>query len=367
MTTQPGVELVPYEVNGISTALVDGKLTDQQRNYFEEQWKDCPRADIELFFWTADKYHLNPFGVAQIYGVPRKQNGVRRLVTQVGINGLTLIAQRTGEFGGVGLPEWCGDDGVWRSFWNFTDARGNPKPPAACKISVTRFTRYGAGLSWGIAMWNESADIYEGKPQNLWRSKPAHMLAKTATATAIRRAFQQEFAELRAEFAPELGERRQRARATIQELYDAGGQDIDAPAEPAALPEASEPNTIDATAQPAPEPAARKQTAAAPNLARQVGNQGDPSAFWALARSLGYKGQDVAPAVFGVPTMLAWLHGDPALTWDDALRMLQEASAQADPGPDPTPSAPDDAPLTQQAALAGMNTPVERRASERGA
>jgi phage recombination protein Bet len=383
MTTQPGTDMIPYsERLGVSTIVEHGQLSEDQVAYFVAQFKGCPEADIKGFFWVVERYELNPFGVAQIYGVPRSVNvkgddgqwhSQKRLTVQVGINGLVKIAQKTGRFAGMTEPLWAGEDGIWRNLWtrgrfqevtkkgrsgSYTARELVIEPPSAAKVGVSVVGV--AAPSWGVANWFESADFDDkGEPRNLWKTKPAMMLAKTAAALALRRTFQDEFQSLTEQL------RGARVQVTVRE---------DDP-QSALYGDRDEPELHDGFVMPddpdEPEPPAETHARPAPDLARQVANRGDPSEFWALSRSLNYKGQDVAPAVFGVPTMLAWLNSDPSLTWDDATSLLRAAAAKPQDKPsdqlrETGEPEPGEGTGAAQAAL-GLDAPVQRAASARGA
>lgn len=94
----------------------------------------------------------------------------------VGIDGLRLIAARTGEFRGTTAPSWCDDTGQWHDVWVAAT------PPAAAKVGVWR--EGFAEPVYGVAMWRE----FGGKGQT-WGKMPAHMLAKVAESHALRKAF----------------------------------------------------------------------------------------------------------------------------------------------------------------------------------
>jgi phage recombination protein Bet len=69
------------------------------------------------------------------------------------------------------------------------------EPPAAarCLVYVKDYTHPVVG----IALWSEYAQIgRDGKPQALWASKPALMLAKCAEALALRKAYPQDLSGL---------------------------------------------------------------------------------------------------------------------------------------------------------------------------
>ena len=145
--------------------------------------QNAPPADIALFFHQAARTGLDPFA-RQIYLINR---GGKNTI-QVGIDGFRLIRDRTGNFQGQD-EEWCGPDGVWKDVWLETE------PPAAAKVSV--YVKGYARPVVGIALWSEYAQIgRDGKPQSVWASKPALMLAKCAEALALRKAYPQDLSGL---------------------------------------------------------------------------------------------------------------------------------------------------------------------------
>lgn len=140
-------------------------------------------ADVALFFHQAARTGLDPFA-RQIYLINR---GGKQTI-QVGIDGFRLIRDRKGTYRGH-TEEWCGQDGKWRDVWLGRDH------PSAARVQV-----YVEGYTVpvvGIATWDEYAQIgRDGKPQSVWASKPALMLAKCAEALALRKAFPQDLSGL---------------------------------------------------------------------------------------------------------------------------------------------------------------------------
>lgn len=131
----------------------------------------APMGDLQVFFHQAKKTGLDPFS-RQIYMIERGG----KFGIQSSIDGLRIVAQRSGEYAGQSGPYWCGKDGNWRDVWL------EPTPPAAAKVGVYRkgFTE---PLS-AIALWSSYA-----LSSPVWKKMPDLMLAKCAEALALRKAF----------------------------------------------------------------------------------------------------------------------------------------------------------------------------------
>ncbi len=142
--------------------------------------------ELALFAAQCRRTGLDPFS-RQINLVMRRSkspNGdwVSKASIMISIDGARLMAARTGLYQGSSTV-WCGDDGKWMDVWL------SEKPPAASKVSVSR----GGGEFSGIALWREYGAPAQGP---LWRSMPAHMLAKCAEMLALRKAFPAELSGL---------------------------------------------------------------------------------------------------------------------------------------------------------------------------
>lgn len=185
---------------------------------------DAPKGDLAVFMHVCQRSGLDPFA-RQIHMIGRWDGKAKRTrwTIQTGIDGLRVIARRTGQFRGRGGPWWCGEDGQWRDVWLA------PGPPAAARACV-----YRAGEeepTYGVALWQEYAQTgQDGRPVALWASKPAHMLGKVAEALALKAAFPQDMGGLYTDdempHAPALHEVKQsdsagRQPATVHSVPDA--------------------------------------------------------------------------------------------------------------------------------------------------
>jgi phage recombination protein Bet len=142
--------------------------------------------ELALFAAQCRRTGLDPFS-RQINFVLRKSrspNGewVQKATIMISIDGARLVAARTGLYNGS-RTWWCGDDSHWVDVWL------SNVPPAASKVSVTR----GSGEFTGTALWREYGAPAVGP---LWKSMPAHMLAKCAEMLALRKAFPAELSGL---------------------------------------------------------------------------------------------------------------------------------------------------------------------------
>jgi len=132
---------------------------------------NAPKAELAVFLHYSQRTGLDPFA-RQIYMIERGG----RFTIQASIDGLRIVAQRSGEYAGQSGPYWCGEDGAWTDVWL------EKTPPTAAKVGVWR--KGWTEPAWGVAKF----DSYNaGSP--IWKKMPDTMIAKCAEALALRKAF----------------------------------------------------------------------------------------------------------------------------------------------------------------------------------
>lgn len=156
--------------------------------------KGASDDEFALFLHQCERTGLDPFA-KQIYCLQRRTKNeegawVNAMVTQVGIDGKRLIAQRTGQYRGQTVPVFYDKGGNPREVW--LDSK---VPPVACRVGVRR-----AGFDeplYVTAHYDEYVQrTRDNQPNRMWKEKPCVMLAKCAESQAMNKAFPQELSGL---------------------------------------------------------------------------------------------------------------------------------------------------------------------------
>ncbi len=132
-------------------------------------WDRVPEAELSVFFHQAQRTGLDPFA-KQIYLIGRRNNRANRTdyTIQTSIDGMRLVADRTGRYAGSDRPVFGEDNGDKYAEVTVWKVVGGTRVP---------FT--------GVAYEDE----FRQDRSPMWQRMPRTMLAKCAEAQALRKAF----------------------------------------------------------------------------------------------------------------------------------------------------------------------------------
>lgn len=136
------------------------------------------RDELLMFLYHAKKTGLDPLA-RQIYIIVRGKDDKRKATIQASIDGLRLVAERSGNYAGQDAPEFEILDGEMK-----------------CTIGVYKFNAKGERYCHSTGVAYKSEYMPAAPNDFMWKTKPHIMLAKVTEALALRKAFPQDLSNV---------------------------------------------------------------------------------------------------------------------------------------------------------------------------
>lgn len=172
----------------------------------DSMFKDFTDSEVKFSMAVANQLSLSPL-LRQVHFVKRFDKKLNRNVVtpQTGIDGLRLIADRTGKYAGS-------DDVVFEYEGNIK------KQPTLAKATVYKMVE-GQRIPFTVsARWEE---FYPGDVMGfMWKSKPHIMLGKCAEGQALRKAFPAELSSVYADEELEQADADDKKASRIQQALE---------------------------------------------------------------------------------------------------------------------------------------------------
>lgn len=152
------------------------ELVQKQIMGTDKKGRARPFQDLLLFLYVCNKTGLDPL-TKQIYPIYfwNYKTGKEEMSIVAGIDGLRLIAERTGAYGGQEDIQFDPENG---------------EHPEKATAAVHKLIDGKKLTTKATARWSEYAKTNkEGKAIGMWKQMPYLMLGKTAEALALRKAF----------------------------------------------------------------------------------------------------------------------------------------------------------------------------------
>lgn len=167
--------------------IVNTSLSQEQVDLIKRTiCKGATDDELQLFIGQCNRTRLDPMS-GQIHAIKRwnSKEGREVMQIQVSIDGLRIIASRTGEYEGQTHPLWCGKDGIWKEVWL------DSEPPVAAKVGIYRkgFREpcFGIAKFDSYKQTHKSGNSFSLMP--IWLKMPEAQICKCAEALGLRKAF----------------------------------------------------------------------------------------------------------------------------------------------------------------------------------